>query len=220
MGGVFGVFGLEMAIQMSIQTIVITFIFSLKPSKFVEYQGMQIAQRDGVIMCYTCAVLLLCLRYLSTLRLLNCSFANHWLLTSSFLLPASMCTAIAWSIIVPIHTLILQNTRIPHFERNPSYDSKHAQIHTFVRMFKSFKSRSRWDPAMLSFFFWPKEIIGFLAWPTCSLDRWNTAAAVGQSWHPLLRSGRKCWSPLASATKGTPKDPKRNSYHHDYIIVS
>jgi hypothetical protein len=96
MGGVFGVFGLEMAIQMSIQTIVITFIFSLKPSKFVEYQGMQIAQRDGVIMCYTCAVLLLCLRYLSTLRLLNCSFANHWLLTSSFLLPvASMCTVIA-----------------------------------------------------------------------------------------------------------------------------
>ena len=39
--------------------------------------------------------------------------------------------------------------------------------------------------------------------------------------HPLLRSGRKCWSPLASATKGTPKvDPKRNSCHHDYIIVS
>jgi hypothetical protein len=37
MGGVFGVFGLEMAIQMVIQTIVITFIFSLKPSKFGEY---------------------------------------------------------------------------------------------------------------------------------------------------------------------------------------
>jgi len=55
MGGVFGVFGLEMAIQMSIQTIVITFIFSLKPSKFVEYQGMQIAQWGW---CYTCAVLL------------------------------------------------------------------------------------------------------------------------------------------------------------------
>lgn len=136
---------------------------------------MQIAQRDGVIMCYTCAVLLLCLRYLSTLCLLNCSFANHWLLTSSFLLPASMCTAIAWSIIVPIHTLILQNTRIPSFERNPSCESKHAQIHTFLRMFKS---RSRWDPAMLSFFsFGPKK----------SLVSWlgQRALWTGETWQQL-----------------------------------
>ena len=129
-----------------------------------------------------------------------------------------MCTAIAWSNIVPIHTLILQNTRIPSFERNPSCDSKHAQIHTFLRMFKS-----RWDPAMLSFFLLAQTNHWFLGLANVLFGPVKHGSSCGA----IVASTPKVWPKMLKSTgfsnKRNPKSRSQkkllSSWLHYSIIV-